>query len=105
MRLLSHLAIPAFAVVLGIASTGFAESAGQYADDASITAKIKAAIATDTVLKNTDIDVTTDHGVVDVGGTIRSKEEKAEIVRLAKHVDGVKNVKDKTEVHAMNGAV
>jgi len=59
----------------GVRSRQFDGHYGQYLDDAGITAKIKAAFAEDKWVKGRDISVRTDHGVVDLTGTVNSKDE------------------------------
>jgi len=97
----SRIALSFLVFSLGTASIAYgAESAGQYIDDATITAKIKAAIATDTVLKQTNISVATNQGIVQLGGTVSSKNEEDEAVRLAQHADGTKSVNDLIRIPA-----
>ncbi len=86
------------ASVLG-AQMAYAESAGAYVDDATITAKLKAKLLANEKLKALDIHVTTNQGVVDLTGTVDSSVQKADAERLAKDVDGVKDIKNDIEVH------
>ena len=69
------------------------DTTGQYLDDATITAKVKAAFASDKWIKGRDISVRTDHGVVDLTGTVNSKDESDRATELAT------NVKSVTAVH------
>ena len=68
------------------------DTTGQYLDDAGITAKIKAAFAEDKWVKGRDISVRTDHGVVDLTGTVNSKDESDRATELATKVKSVKAV-------------
>jgi hyperosmotically inducible protein len=68
------------------------DTTGQYLDDAGITAKIKAAFAEDKWVKGRDISVRTDHGVVDLTGTVNSKDESDRATELATKVRSVKAV-------------
>ncbi len=103
MRLpLRLFTLSAFVLLLG-ASTARAETAGQFIDDATITTKVKAAITTDTVLKNTDVEVKTTQGVVALTGTVSSKDQEFEVVKLANHADGVKSVTDLLRVTSTTG--
>ncbi len=77
----------------------YAESAGAYIDDATITAKLKAKLLEDQKLKALDIHVTTDNGVVDLTGTVDSSVQKADAERIAKDTDGVKDIKNEIAVH------
>jgi len=56
------------------------------------TGKIKAAIAADAGLKDTDISVTTNNGVVMLSGTVKSQDQVAIATNLAQKMDGVQKV-------------
>ena len=65
------------------------------ASDTVITAKVKAKLAEDKLVKARDIKVETDSdGLVQLTGTVHSKEEAKKAVKLAKSVKGVTSVKD-----------
>jgi hyperosmotically inducible protein len=68
------------------------DTTGQYIDDATITAKVKAAFADDNWVKGREISVRTDHGVVDLTGTVNSKDESDRATDLATKVKSVKAV-------------
>lgn len=70
------------------------ESAGEYVDDASITAKVKAAVLGDDSLKSTEINVETYKGIVQLTGFVRSRADIDKAVQVAKGVKGVKSVKN-----------
>lgn len=88
------LIVSAFFLQLGITVPAYAESAGQYMDDATVTAKVKAALIADRQLKPTQVSVETDQGAVELSGTVDTKEQEAEAVRVANQINGVKLVKD-----------
>jgi hyperosmotically inducible periplasmic protein len=70
------------------------EKAGDYMDDSAITAKIKAEILSDPLLKVSQINVTTTNGVVKLSGTVDSQQSidrAMEIARSAKDVKSVEN--------------
>jgi hyperosmotically inducible protein len=75
--------------VVAIAADTTTDTAGQYVDDAAITAKVKAAFAKDKAVKGFDISVRTDHGVVDLTGNVRSKHESDRATKLATRVKSV----------------
>ena len=56
------------------------------------TGKIKAAIAADSGLKDTDISVTTNNGIVTLGGTVKSQDQIAIATQVAQKQDGVQRV-------------
>jgi len=62
------------------------------AADAWITTKVKSEFGTNDTVKATDVSVTTVDGRVTLGGTVGSAQEKAEAVRVAQSVKGVKGV-------------
>ena len=68
------------------------DTTGQYLDDATITTKVKAAFAEDKGVKGRDISVRTDHGVVDLTGTVNSKAESDRATELATKVKSVTSV-------------
>ncbi len=88
------LAVSAFALSIGASSMALAESAGQYIDDAAITTKVKAALVADSQLKATQVSVTTNHGIVQLDGSVSTKGQDSTAVNDANKVDGVKSVKD-----------
>jgi hyperosmotically inducible periplasmic protein len=66
------------------------EKTGEFMDDAAITAKIKAEILSDPLLKVSQIDVTTTNSVVMLSGVVDSKQS---IDRAVEIVHSIKNVK------------
>jgi len=62
------------------------------------TGKIKAAIAADAGLKDTDISVTTNNGVVMLSGTVKSQDQVAIATNLAQKMDGVQKVETNVTV-------
>ncbi len=77
-----------------------AEKAGNYMDDAAITAKIKAEILGDPLLKVLQIHVTTTDGVVRLSGEVDSQQS---IDRAKEIADGVKQVKSVTSELVVKG--
>lgn len=70
------------------------EKAGEYLDDAAITAKIKGDILNDPLLKVLQINVTTTNGIVTLGGVVDSKQSIERAVEIARGVKEVKSVKN-----------
>lgn len=68
--------------------------AGKYVSDAAITAKVKTALLAEKGLKSTDISVETQNGTVQLSGFVVSSDQIDQAVDVAKHVNGVKDVKD-----------
>jgi len=70
------------------------KKAGDYIDDTALTAKVKAEIASDPVLKVAQITVTTTKGVVQLSGVVDSRQSidrALEIIRKIKGVEAVEN--------------
>ena len=80
--------------VVGCASTAKQESTGQYFDDTVITTEVKAAILKEPTLKVAEINVETFKGVVQLSGFVRSQDNIATAVTVARGVNGVKSVKN-----------
>ena len=70
------------------------EKAGEYLDDAAITAKIKGDILNDPLLKVLQINVTTTNGIVTLSGVVDSKQSIDRAVEIARRVKEVKSVEN-----------
>jgi hyperosmotically inducible protein len=90
-------ALLAFASFLPLFSTGCAatatrESTGEYVDDSTITAKVKADLIGDDTVKAHQITVETYKGIVQLSGFVDTSEQKDRAEEIAKNVPGVKDV-------------
>jgi osmotically-inducible protein OsmY len=90
MRFLLVLLV--MAVIAGCAGSWTQESTGEYFDDSTITAKVKAAILGDPELKVWQINVETFKGVVQLSGFVNSPQVVTRAVEVARGVSGVKSV-------------
>jgi len=93
------LAAAGAAAVLGLggcASDSPAQrSAGEFTDDAAMTAKVKTAIATDAGAKTAAaVNVETYRGTVQLTGFVDSEEQASRAVAAAKKVQGVRSVRN-----------
>jgi len=70
------------------------QPAGEYVDDAIITAKVKAAVLEEPSLKSAEINVETSKGTVQLSGFVNSRADIDKAVQVAKAVKGVKSVKN-----------
>ncbi len=61
--------------------------------DAAITGQVKTAISKQPELKGTKVSVSTKENVVHLGGTVKSRAERAMLIAVARKVEGVKAVK------------
>ena len=84
----------ALITVVGCASTSKQEGTGEYIDDSVITTKVKAAILDEPTLKVFEINVETFKGVVQLSGFVSSPAAVNKASAVARHVAGVKSVRN-----------
>jgi hyperosmotically inducible protein len=84
----------------GCAGTNTRESTGEYVDDATITAKVKAAFVKDPVVKATDVKVQTFKGVVQLSGFVDNSDQKSQAEQVARGVPNVAKVQNDIVVKA-----
>ena len=70
------------------------EKTGDYMDDPAITAKVKAEILSDPLLKVSQINVATTNGVVKLSGTVDSQQSIDRAMEIARSVKDVKSVEN-----------
>lgn len=75
-----------------------AERTGEYMDDAMITAKIKAEILADPMLKVSQINVTTTNGAVKLSGIVDSQQSIDRSLEIAHGLKAVKSVESELVV-------
>ena len=80
--------------IVGCAPAEKRQSAGEYIDDAVITAKVKAEILEEASLKSAEINVETYKGIVQLSGFVRSRADINKAVAVARKVEGVTSVKN-----------
>ena len=68
------------------------QSASTQISDSSITASVKTKLLGDKQVSGGNVDVNTEEGIVYLMGRVNSQAEKAEAERLARTVDGVRDV-------------
>ena len=75
------------------------EKVSSTASNATLTTKVKTALASDAGAKTlTNIDVDSNNGVVTLKGKVDSPDMKKKAGEIAKKVDGVKSVKNELKV-------
>jgi hyperosmotically inducible periplasmic protein len=82
----------------GCAGTPTRKSTGEFFDDATITAKVKAALVQDPVVSALDVGVDTFKGHVQLNGFVDTPEQKARAEQIARTVSGVTEVGNKLSV-------
>jgi hyperosmotically inducible protein len=76
------------------AATRQQESTGEYFDDSTLTAKVKAVLLDDPLVSGLAVNVETFKGVVQLSGFVKTRAERDRAVDLARKVGGVKQVKN-----------
>jgi len=71
---------------------------GNFMDDSTITARVKAALIDNKQVTSADISVKTEHKAVTLTGFVGSQKEAEQAVAAAKKVEGVSSVSDKLHV-------
>lgn len=84
----------------GCSGTTTRESTGEYVDDTAVTAKVKAELIRDPVVKARQVDVTTFKGTVQLSGFVDTDEQKARAGELTRGITGVEDVKNNIVVKA-----
>ena len=94
-----------FAALLTLGAAGCASdkpmpgsTVGSFMDDSYLTSAVKTKLAVDEGLKSFHIKVITDHQVVTLSGALPSTALRDEAVKVAKSVDGVKDVVSEIEI-------
>jgi osmotically-inducible protein OsmY len=90
--------------VAACASTPTHESAGEYASDAALTAKVKTALIKEAGVKASEINVESFRGVVQLSGFVDSQDMADRAVAAASRVSGVKSVKNDMRLKTTTGA-
>ena len=92
LTLMAGLALMPVAFTAGCAVTQGRETAGAYAKDKEIQAKIKASLYKDAVVKGTQVEVQSLNGVVQLSGFVDSPEAKDRAGQIASSTKGVVEV-------------
>jgi osmotically-inducible protein OsmY len=74
------------------------KTVGDTIDDATVTTRVKTALLNDPVVGGSRIDVDTFKGVVTLTGRVKSKEEEAKAIALARKIGGVTDVKSTLQI-------
>jgi len=90
--------VVAMASMAACSPTRTTRSAGETLDDATVTAKVKTALARDPSTSAYRIEVESYRGEVQLNGFVESADMKSAATRVAKSVDGVKTVANNLEV-------
>lgn len=77
---------------------GQKETLGEYLDDATLTAKVKAALIESPDTKAYQINVETENGVVQLSGFVNNEAARSAATTVARSVKGVKDVRNELSV-------
>lgn len=88
----------AFLLVVSGCSSMTGQTTGQYMDDSTITASVKAKLVGEKTANLTRIEVDTTNQVVTLNGIVDSADQKTQAEQLARQVGGVKGVKNNLQV-------
>jgi hyperosmotically inducible protein len=94
--------VPGVKSVKNNLQVGAERTAGRTVDDTGITAKVRAALIADPRTKSHQIEVSTNAGVVQLGGFVDTATSKAAAEQLAARVEGVTRVNNRLEVRRAN---
>jgi len=78
------------------------ETAGQYVDDSTITASVKAKLVAEKVANLTKVDVDTTNRVVSLNGIVQSPDQRKRAEELALQVSGVTRVQNNLQIQKIN---
>lgn len=81
-------------VMVACSPTPTRETAGEFIDDATITSRVKLALADDPQVKARQVSVETFRGVVQLSGFVDSAADAKRAGELARNVPGVRSVKN-----------
>jgi hyperosmotically inducible periplasmic protein len=90
----SSVALALAMTIPGCSSSPTRESSGEYIDDATVTAKVKAAVLAEPGLRTLQIGVETYKDVVQLSGFVDSAQAKSHAGVVALAVPGVKSVRN-----------
>lgn len=82
----------------GCAPTATQRGTGEFVDDATINAKVKAALLADPQVPGTAVNVDTYRGVVQLSGFVASEAEKRKASQKAAEVAGVTSVRNDLQI-------
>lgn len=85
-------------LMIGGCTSMTGQTAGQYVDDSTITATVKAKLVGEKTANLTRIEVDTTNQVVTLNGIVDSAEQKAKAEQIAHQVGGVKGVKNNLQI-------
>ncbi len=93
-RIFNVMLVLAFLTVAGCAGTQTSRSTGTYIDDKTISTKVEAQLAADSITQAIQVEVETYNGIVQLSGFVDTEDKKERAAGIAQKVQGVKEVKN-----------
>jgi len=97
-RVIGVMIVMAFVTLAGCAGSETSRSTGTYLDDKTISTKVEAQLAADSITQAIQVDVETYDGVVQLSGFVNSEKMRQRAVEIARGVEGVKKVINNIEL-------
>jgi osmotically-inducible protein OsmY len=88
----------AIALIAPMLAAGCGKTVGETIDDATITTRVKTSLLNDPAVGGLRIDVDTFKGVVTLSGRVKTKDEEAKAIALARKIGGVVDVKSTLQI-------
>ncbi len=92
------LAVGTVVGMTGCAGDRYHQSTGEHIDDAATTERVNSALSGDAMYKYPGVKVVTFKGTVQLSGFVDTRDQKSRADKLAKGVEGVKDVVDNITV-------
>lgn len=90
----SRLVLAAAMLLAGLTGCAELQGAKESANDIAITAKVNSSLDSDTLVKGSKINVSTQYGVVTLKGVAISPQAKFEAISVTRKISGVREVRD-----------
>lgn len=99
MNKLKHrFALVIVAALVGLTGCATTPGGNSFFDDAAVTTRVKKAIYNEPSLKVMAVSVSTEDGVVNLSGSVKTRAERLKAAAVTQKVEGVKRVKNDLKV-------
>jgi hyperosmotically inducible periplasmic protein len=88
------LGLPVVTTFVGCAGDRYERSTGEYIDDKALVMRVKGALGDNPEYKFEGVNVDSFRGTVQLSGFVNTSTQKAEASRIAKNVNGVRDVEN-----------
>lgn len=88
----------ALVLIAPLLLAGCGKTVGETIDDATVTTRVKTAFINDPAIGGLKIDVDTFKGVVTLSGAVKTKDEEAKAIAVARAIKGVTDVKSTLQI-------